>query len=387
MSLLTDLQYAIDTGCSDVFRLLVQGGASTNECNDYGERITDIITVLWKRFVDHFEMHEGGALSMGKEKSLEECVAMTQLALDNDCAIDSADDRILHAGPLFALVGTDNTNIDASISVDAVVYLLSIGWDLEERNRVGQTPLLYAAAACGPQVARCLRALVEKGARLDARDVMGRGPLLSALCSPLGTSNWIDLTCIWGFEDGHTYDNNWILSQLFRTEDRSHERDYYDTESILDPLTPHISPHMSRSTPSLDGIERSQLPHDQESSFTAEQLASIDCAMSDLESNASSCSEESVSNPEDDQYVYCHDWEGNGVWIRNPSHVLKDRARIKLKILLEVGCDPNDQDNDGQSTNDYARRGLWSEWLWALEKTGYVFDEELDRWIKRIESD
>ena len=387
MSSLSGSQYAMLTGCSDVFRLLIQGGASTNECDDCNERTTDIVTVVWNSFV---EAHSGLADMMGvsveKLKSFEECVAITQLALDNDCAINSANDRRLDAGPLFALVGTEIADVDASTFLDATGYLLSIGWDLEEKNRKGQTPLLYAAAAFGPQVARCLRVLIEKGARLDASDEMGRGPLLSALCSPLGTSNWIDLTYIWYVEEGITFDNNWALCEAFRTEDRRNVRDYYDTENILDPLTAHISPHMSRSTPSLDGIERSQLPRDQGSSFTAEQLASIDCAMSDLESNASSCSEESVSNPEDDEYVYCHDWEGNGVWIHNPSHVLKDRARIKLKILLEAGCDPNDQDNDGQSTNDYARDGLWSQWLWALEKTGYVFDEEQKRWVKRIDS-
>ena len=375
------------TGCSDVFRLLIQGGASTNECDDCNERITDIVTVVWNLFVEaHSGLIHMMGLSVEKLKSFEECVAITQLALDNNCAIDSADDRRLHAGPLFALVGTDRADIDASTLVDAVDYLLSIGWDLEERNCYGQTPLLYAAAACGPQVARCLRGLNEKGARLDARDEEGRGPLLSALCSPDSTSNWIDLTYIWDIEDGVTCDNNWDLSQLFRTEDRSHERDYYDTESTLDPLTPHISPHISRSTPSLNDIESSELVRDQQSKCTAEQPMSVDSAMSDLNSNASSWSEESVSNPEDDDYVYAFDDEGDGFWIRNPSHVLKDRVRIKLKILLEAGCDPNVQDNDGKSTDDYAWNGVWSQWLWALDKTGYVFDEEHDRWVKRIDS-
>ena len=285
------------------------------------------------------------ALSTEILKNFEECVAITRLALDNGCAIDSGNDERSHAGPLFALVGADEADIDASTLVDAICYLLSIGWDLEEKNCYGQTPLLHAAAACGPQVARCLRALVEKSARLNARDKMGRGPLLSALSPLWCISNWVDLTCIWRSEEDDC-DNNGHLSEHFRTEDRRHVRDYYDTESIMDSLS----------------------------------------SMSDLDSNASSCSEESDSNPEDDDYVYCFNWEGDGAWIRKPSHVLKDRVRIKLKILLEVGCDPNDFDSDGQSTNDYARRGLWSQWLWALDKTGYVFDEEQNRWVKRIDS-
>ena len=386
MSLLIYLQYAMYSGCSDVFRLLIQGGASTNECDDYRERTTDIITVVWKEFMSA-NMREGNlmALSMEKVKNFEECVAITQLALDNNCTIDSAIHWVICASPLFMLVGSDMADIDTSVLVDAIGYLVSIGWDLEEKNRLGQTPLLYAAAVCGPQVARCLRALVEKGALLHARDEMGRGPLLSALGPPPSISNWIDLTYIWLVGVPH-YDNNWTLCDGFRTEDRRHVRDYCDTESMLEPLEAHTFSHMSRSTPSLDGIENSQPVRDQQSNFTAEQLMQIDSSISDVDNNASSCSEESFSNPEDDDYVYCFNDEGDGVWIRNPSHVLKDRVRIKLKILLEAGCDPNDFDNDGQSTNDYARRGLWSQWLWALEKTGYVFDEEQNRWVKRVDS-
>ena len=318
---------------------------------------------------------------MEKVKIFEECVAITQLALDNNCTIDSADHRRIGAGPLFSLVGSDMADIDASVLVDAIAYLISIGWDLEEKNSHGQTPLLYAAAVCGPQVARCLRVLVERGARLNARDEMGRGPLLSAFNPPWQISNWMDMTCI-AIPEEDKSDNNWDLSEWFRTEDRRNARDYYDTESKPD----HLEPHAPSHTSSLDGNESSQLPCDQGSSLSAEQPAHMDLAISDLDSNASSCSEESVSNPEDDDYVYCLNDDGDFVWIQNPIHVIKDRIRIKLKILLEAGCDPNDQDNHGKSTNDYARLGLWPQWLWALEKTGYVFDEEQNRWVKRIDS-
>ena len=371
------------TGCSDVFRLLIQGGASTNECDDYRERTTDIVTVAWKAFMDAYVLglYPMG-LSVEKVKNFEECVAMTQLALDNNCTIDSANPRVICAGPLFSLVWSNGADIDASVLVDAITYLLSIGYDLEETNRIGQTPLLLAAAVCGPQIARCLDALVGRGANLNARDDMGRGPLLSALAPPLYISNWMDLTFDWDI-GGNDCDNNWDLKEYFRTDDHRYVRDYYDAESIIDPLGPHIS-HMSRFTPSLD-VEDRQLSHDQGSSFTTEQLELVGLAMSDIDSSASSCSEKPVSSPEDDDYVYALDDEGDGVWIRNPSHVLKDRVRVKLKVLLEAGCDPNDFDNDGQSTNDYARYGLWSQWLWALNKTGYFFDEEQDRWVKRID--
>lgn len=159
----------------------------------------------------------------------------------------------------------------------------------------------------------------------------------------------MDLTYAWNLDDA---DNNWMLSQIFDTEDRRHVQDYYDAESILDPLT----------TP-------------------AEQLLPTGLSMSDLDSDASLCAGQSILESEDDDYVYCVDEMGDSHWIRNPTHLLKDRVKTKLKILLEAGCDPNDRDKYGESTNDYARHGIWSQWLWALEKTGYFFDEEQNRWI------
>ena len=143
---------------------------------------------------------------------------------------------------------------------------------------------------------------------------------------------------------------------------------------------------MSRFTPYLDGDEGYQLSHDQGPSSTTEQQTVIGLTMPNIDNNVLPCSEEPVSSPEDNDYIYSFDDDGVGVWICNPSRVLKDRVRIKLKILLEAGCDPNDFDYDGQSTNDYARDGLWSQWLWALDKTGYFFDEEQDRWVRRIDS-
>lgn len=178
------------TGCSDVFRLLIQGGASTNACTDgFGLR-TDIVTVIWDGYVDANDGTSWEDLPLEKLKEFEQCVAMMQLAIDNDCTIDSARDDVLCAGPPSMLTCTNMADAYSSASVDAIDYLSSIGWDLEEKNCLGQTPLLYAAVGFRPQVARCLRALIKRGARLDARDEIGRGPLLSALSPPLGNVIW-----------------------------------------------------------------------------------------------------------------------------------------------------------------------------------------------------
>lgn len=373
------------TGCSDVYRLLLKSGASTNVCAVYMHRTADIITALWGAYAD-----ANGSDRTYKGLALEtvnvfyECGEVTQLALDNDCRIDSADDLILCDGPNFSVIGTNMADAHASASVDAVDHLSSIGWDLEEKNCFGQTPLLYVASHCQPQVAECLRFLLQRGARLDARDENGRGPLLSALSPPSGLSNWVDMTYVSASEE-HDFDNYWRLNSWPRTEDRKHVRDCYDTESTLDPLTSPVSPNISRSTLSLDGVESSQLMSDHKFNVAAEQLTPVLQFKSDPDSGASPCAEESIPNSKDDEYIHCFDYYSNDHWIRNPIHVLKDRVGTTLKVLLEAGCDPNDLDYDFNSTNDYARQGLWPQWLWALAMTGYVFEEEHFRWIKRID--
>ena len=136
-------------GNFDVFRLLLQGGASTKACKDNGE-LQDIITVIWSIYTDTHTVFHGTTLPLENLKNFEQCVAMTQLAIDNDRTIDSAKPLASAASPLFWLIGT-KSDPHAPALVGAIDYLSSPGWDLEEKNCHGQTPLLYAAAGCDSQ--------------------------------------------------------------------------------------------------------------------------------------------------------------------------------------------------------------------------------------------
>ena len=183
-------------------------------------------------------------------------------------------------------------------------------------------------------------------------------------------------------EDEEDEDNIDRLSCWWRTEDHRYAEDYYNRESTLD-----SRPDLCRSTPSLDavGSNLNRLVYNPESNMSPEHLMTTELSSSDTGGDASSYTESIPEVHDDDEYVYCRsEWRGKKAWIRNPVHVLKDCVRTKLRILLEAGCDPNDLDNSGASPSDYARKGLWPQWLWALERTGYVFDGEQDRWIKRI---
>lgn len=175
---LLKLQDAMLCGVPDIFRLLLRSGASAYVCED-SRRPTDIITAIWKTFAEanSGELCFLEAILKENLRSVKQCVAMTQIALEYDCTIDSADsanDSTLAATPLFDIVGKPMEEADP---VDAIDYLFSIGWDFEEQNYRGQTPLLYAAYQCFSPAARCLRTLIGKGARLDAKCSGGRGPL------------------------------------------------------------------------------------------------------------------------------------------------------------------------------------------------------------------
>jgi hypothetical protein len=59
--------------------------------------------------------------------------------------------------------------------------------------------------------------------------------------------------------------------------------------------------------------------------------------------------------------------------------------RLKLLALLEAGCDPNAVDGKGDAPSVYAQReGLWPQWAWALDQTGWRYDAATGKCGKKI---
>ena len=108
------------TGSSDIFRLLLQSGASTYECNSRGHT-TDVITAIWDDFARAYSsMCELRGISTEKMQNFEHCGAITQLALAIGCMTDRVDDQYVGAGPLVLLVGLNTREAHASALVNAI---------------------------------------------------------------------------------------------------------------------------------------------------------------------------------------------------------------------------------------------------------------------------
>ena len=331
---------------------------------------------------------------------------MTQLALDNDCNIADANNQVLSSGPLFRIVDYAYvTDLDSSDLRDVIHYLTSIGYSLEERNATGQTPLLYAASQCFPATAIHLRLRIERGARLDAKDNDGLGLLHTVLLRYFYLIDWKNEMCPYERYGAYGYPHqsysNWVpderdvyrqLARLLRQDDGEY---YRHGESVEDPLTRLRSTSVFQSTPSNadsgPDLESSCLMDLQGSQVAIEQSLPTVASISELESDAAFGAVEYILEDDDvDDYVIAREEiSGREYWTRNPVPLLKARVAAKLKILLEAGCDPNLLDDDGLSPSDFAkpgqwsREGFWSQWSWALRVTGYTFDAEQNRWIKR----
>ena len=398
------------TGCSDLFRLLLQGGASLYALDSLCDRTTDIITTIWELAVGEAQhgprAHEPGAQPTGGVVKFDERVAMTQLALDNDCNIYDANKENVSSGPLFSISVHDPMyDPDSSHMRNLIQYLTSIGYNLEDQNVFGQTPLLYAASQCFPATTEHLGILIERGARLDAKDDFGLGLLHTVLLhylflmnsgkEPYPYERYGALERVYWYSNPSSFswlpderDMYWEIGFLLRQD---YPEDCRLQEIVGDDFPRAMHADVCEYTPSnpncCPNTESSRRIGLQASQIAVKRSLSEVASFIEFERDEAFCSEESILETNDmDDYVIARNYEdGEDCWIRNPVPLLKARVASKLKILLEAGCDPNVLDDDGLSPSEYAKRGKWlrEAWVSALRVTGHTFDAVRDRWIKR----
>ena len=296
-------------------------------------------------------------------KDLDQCKEMTNAVLKYGCEIEDTIGYSAKANALFELCYYwPMEKADANAPAEALQYLLGIGYEKEQANEEGQTPLLWIASSYQPQVIKCLKVLLEHQVNLHAVDDEGKGALHCALLPPHIIDNWRSLGLIsQGVPVSKFY---YLPSHVYHTEDRAHANDY-DHAKIHQVLwgAEHQTTDLTAPDPSSSVMQlfiQPQWLHDP--TFRA--------------SNGM----DPTSQVADGQ-VWCTNLNGERYRIQEPVKVLKTRLMFKVLTLLEAGCDPNVLDKAGHPPTYYARRdGLWPQWYWALDNAGYTYDVKTDRW-------
>ena len=298
---------------------------------------------------------------------------MTEVVLAYGCDIEDTVGFSAQANTLFELCYHWPIDQAHTSTLDrALEYLINVGYEVEKKNHRGQTPLLWTASSYQPQVIKCLRAFMRKGADLKAVDSAGRGVVHSALAAPHNFDSWRTLTII--THGVHVTELYGLPQFVYCTEITAHAEDYSDQVLESNPFSEQDDTSLFDSEANLvqtDHCATTQETHDSTDDITT---------MFDSAPTGSMPVEDSTL----EEYVLMQDPHGVEHVIKNPINILKTRLRYKLLTLLQAGCDPNLLDNAGASPSDYARRDdLWPQWSWALEQSGHVYDARNDRWVRK----
>ena len=297
---------------------------------------------------------------------------MTEVVLAHGCDIEDTVGFSAQANTLFELCyhwPIDQAH--TSTSETALEYLIHIGYEAEKKNDRGQTPLLWTASSYQPQVTKCLRVFLRRGADLNAVDSAGRGVVHSALAVPHIFDSWRNLTII--TRGVHVTKFYGLPHLIYRTDSTAHAEDYSDQVLESNPFAEQDDASLFDSEAYLF-----QTDHYTTTQGTHESTDDIITTNNSAPTGSSSMEDRTLED-----YVLLQDPHGVDYVIKNPINVLKTRLKHKLLTLLQADCDPNVLDYAGASPSDYARRdGLWPEWSWALEQSGHIYDARNDRWVR-----
>lgn len=142
-----------------------------------------MISLIWLNFLENHPIRTPVTLS--------DCIRMTRTALAYGCDVSERikQHRVMQ-DPLFGLGHSSLLDRRYRMLPDGVQFVLDIGYELEERNSDGHTPLLYTASCFSSTTVRTLQALIDKKANLCATDPDGKSSLQIAL------SNDESSTCV-----------------------------------------------------------------------------------------------------------------------------------------------------------------------------------------------
>lgn len=146
----------------------------------------DVVSRTWGNFLHNENWQH-------LRPNLNECIRMSNIALAQGCDVSGNESvRCFNQvpNPLFSMSDSYLNCSDTKTAREAVDALLNMGFDAEERNYRGLTPLLFTASMCTPIAVKSLKALVRRNVNLKTTDPQGKGALHFALGAPDGVDGW-----------------------------------------------------------------------------------------------------------------------------------------------------------------------------------------------------
>lgn len=318
--------------------------------------------------------HIGGIWHGGHNKwdisstllDLEPCVALSHLALENDCEPSAIERWNQSQNPLFSL--QEHYLFEGKSNTDSLILaLLEAGYDIELRDDTGATPLLVAAYKIGSQSFTCLQTFVSCGACVHVTDDKGCGAIHLVLDFEANLRRYYDILEPALHSQVLERPGRPVIPDTNPSDCGCHDKDRIPMANYMSNESADLEAHDEEVTPSVGEISDDQ------------NICDFDCG-----GNATSngdCDTHFHYNYEDDIDDFEIDEEP-------PEWMQKARVRLKLQVLLNAGCDPNLLDGYGMSPDDYARsEELWPQWRWALDQCGYVRDTDSQQWLKRLSHD
>ncbi|MCJ1434039.1 hypothetical protein MMC27_003405 [Xylographa pallens] len=374
------LSYATDPKCFDVFRLLIESGAGTENCKVYGHSMS-ILWVLWQFLMSGIIFPD-----LFNSLSLDHCKSLSNIAIKKGCDFeDSRSYNDIYPNLLFyaeladyAVLAHDGRNLSSTDSID---IFLDYGCCIEQKNCDGMTPFLFTASKFWRigAVSR-IKAFLRRRAHSHVIDNRGGGALHVVLWAT--KRNWF-----------HTKDNlpGRYLGEL----------DYYfcgdggSVAGVCDDLESAFYEDLDTMQMRSERADRSGIGIRVEDHH-AEPLDSDN--NSSYGTGSDGTDSDGTGSDDDDSDGDDNDGEGSdgggsdGDWslaeFLRLYRIFQLRLRLMLFELLQAGCDPNLLDFKGKSPSHYGQHDkLWRHWSWALKHTGYVYEESSDAWVKPSQFD
>lgn len=314
-------------------------------------------------------------------RQLAQCEQMTEVARKFGAAAEGwqiyGNENM--STPLFAIIDDDSSRSASQIH-RTLGALLRAGYDIESRNAWNRTPLLWGAVLLAKHTLRIIDFLLLNKANAAAVDEDGNGVL--HLC--LNFSESLHETFIGVCE-----------TSLLRARVQTIPMDNPDEDT----LSAVISDSEVASSDGWEGddIESMCGVRDIDSDFRQSRLAdgwSGSCYyceqspdewesdITDLE-RLCHCSARDIDSFDTSDAVLV---DNDFLDAEPEPWMCKTRVRLKLLRFLRAGCDPNLFNDYGQSPSDYARsNGLWPQWKWALDWSGWMYDQAIETCVRQEE--